>query len=503
LSENNQLQNILIVGGGTAGWMTASWLCRFLGNTETRITLIESPRIGTIGVGEATVPPLVAFLRLMGIDEDEFMRETHATYKLGIKFIDWIEKGDSYWHPFGPCGGTIDGIDLFHHWLKSTQAGTAEGPYSSYSVQAQLAEADKGPRPVIGNSPIIDTGGYAYHLDANAFADYLKEDTVQRGVSHIQENIQHVATDNTGTNITQLVTESGQNLDADLYIDCSGFRGLLIEQGLGDPWIDWSDMLLCDRAVSIPQEKDEVMHPYTRSTAMDAGWMWQIPLTHRTGCGYVYSSAHTDDDAAADELMSKQNAGAQPLADPLFIKMRVGRRQNFWAGNCISVGLSSGFIEPLESTGIFFIQKAVELILQYFPDRNMSPALATAYNQRMARTYEEVRDFIILHYLTNQRGEDSFWRDSREVNVPDSLASLIDLYREAGIVETRQDMLFPEPSIHHIMSGGRIIPHRHSALADQVKPEVVRDILGKIKAQNEYLMKHMPLHSVLLNTIHK
>lgn len=280
MTEPGNIESILIVGGGTSGWVAASYLNRFLAPSGCRITLVESAEIGTIGVGEATIPPLVQFVREMELDEAEFMRRTNSSYKLGIRFDDWVRDGHSYFHPFGVCGSRIDNLDLFHFWLKGKQTGRWEGEYSDYSVQKLLSQSDLAPRPIDGGSPIIDNGSYAYHIDAIALAGYLREIAVGEGVTHIQDTVKDVVAGADGM-IERIETEDGHSLEADLYIDCTGFAALLMEQGLDDPWIDWSPMLLCDRAVVRPLSPDGSMTPYTVSTALDAGWMWRIPLSHR------------------------------------------------------------------------------------------------------------------------------------------------------------------------------------------------------------------------------
>lgn len=492
------VRQILIVGGGTAGWMAAALLKRMLRPAGCRVTLIESAEVGTIGVGEATVPPLVEFVRAMKLDERELMRRCHATYKLGIKFIDWHRPGHVYWHPFGLCGGHIDGMDLFHFWLRRTLAGGDVGPYSGYSVQARLGDAGKAPRPRNGSSPVIDSGAYAYHIDATALADTLRRLATGEGVTHLVDTVRHVAADAGGA-ITHIDTEAGRRLKADLYVDCSGFAGRLIEQALGDPWIDWSDTLLCDRAVVAPLAADGRFLPYTCSTAMSAGWMWRIPLGHRIGCGYVYSSRHLSDDAAVEEM--RASAGESPV-EPRRLAMRVGRRSAFWRGNCVAVGLASGFVEPLESTGIYLIQRSLELLLDYLPDRDFNPVLRRAYNARMAAIYEEVRDFILLHYLLSTRDTDAFWRDSRRVAVPDSLAQTIALHDECGKVEPNRVALFQEPSLHFLFTGNQRLPRRALVAAEIAPIPRIDQVLGEMRAQNRRLIDSLPPHAELMTALH-
>jgi len=500
-----KIDTILVVGGGTAGWMAASYLNRFLAPTGCRVTLVESDQIGTIGVGEATIPTLVKFVREMELDEAEFMRRTHATYKVGIRFDDWVRPGHGYFHPFGVCGSRIDTIDLFHFWLKGVQTGRWTGSYSDYSIQKLLSQSDLAPRPVNGGSAIIDNGSYAYHLDATALADYLREIAVGEGVTHLRDTVGEVAMGTDGM-IARIDTEGGHSLEADLYIDCTGFAGLLIEQGLDDPWVDWSHLLLCDRAVVLPLAPDGTMPPYTVSTGLDAGWMWRIPLSHRTGSGYVYSSAHTDDDAAANTLIDRSGAkspdGAE-RADPRLLKMRVGHRKNFWTGNCISVGLAAGFIEPLESTGIYFIQKALEMLLEYFPDRTLDKTLIRTYNAEMEAAFDEVRDFVLLHYLLNQREDTEFWRDARAVAVPDTLAELMALYRESGKMVRERGAVFHDTNFYFILAGGECLPRRYLPRADFSDFDAVAKIMDGIKVNNLAFAERMPSHQALMEMLHR
>jgi tryptophan halogenase len=489
-----QVRDILVVGGGTAGWMTATYLATQLRATGGRVTLVESPTVPIIGVGEATVPPLVGYLRVLGISEEKFMRDAHATYKLGIKFINWHQGNDTFWHPFGPVGGTIDGMQLFHFWLKSLQEGRAEGPYASYSMQALLGDQLKSPRPFSASSPLYDRGQYAYHLDAHAFAKFLKGEGVRRGTRHIIDDVTEIATDEGGM-ISHVMTRGHGALTADLYIDCTGFQGMLIERTLGDGWVDWSNVLLCDRALAVPlpHAQDSDLHPYTKSTALSAGWAWQIPLSTRVGNGYVYSSKFISDDAAADEFARHLKVNPAEF-QPRPLRMRVGRRQNFWRGNCVAVGLSSGFVEPLESTGIFVIQRSLALLMTYFPDSGFDPRLVRRYNERMAATYDEIRDFILLHYVLTKRSDSAFWKEYPQIALPDALAGMLDLYRATGHVEPVEHAMFPEPSWYSILTGHHQLPQSYNRGADLSDFSKVRHILDEIRRGNAELAERMPSH---------
>jgi tryptophan 7-halogenase len=488
------VKNILIVGGGTAGWMAATYLAAQLGASGGRVTLVESPAIPTIGVGEATVPPLVGFLRVLGISEDDFMRKSHATYKLGIKFAGWHDRSadDAYWHPFGPVGGNIDGMPLFHFWLKSRRAGHDAGAYTSYSLQALLAEQEKAPRAVAVSTPLYDRGQYAYHLDAGAFAGFLKGEALKRGAHHVADEVTEVVVGERG-HIHSVVTRQHGALRADLYIDCSGFRALLAEQALGDPYIDWSDSLLCDRALAAPLPLGPRTPPYTRATALSAGWVWQIPLTHRVGNGYVFSSKFIGEQAAGRELAARLGVGLDEL-EPRLLKMKVGRRTRCWQGNCIAMGLASGFVEPIESTGIFVIQRALALLLTYFPDLDFEPHLARRYNERMARTYDEIRDFILAHYVLTRRDDSAFWNACRGLALPDSLRELLEVYDRTGLVEPVEHAMFPAPSWYCILAGQRRLPSGAHAGAELSGFTQVRAILDSIREQNARLAQTLPGH---------
>lgn len=497
------VRNILIVGGGTAGWVAATFLNRFLDPGYCRVTLVESAAIGTIGVGEATVPPLVAFLRAMGIDEAAFMKASHATYKLGIKFVDWHRGQDEIWHPFGVIGAAqIGGLPLFHHWLRERQDGRDSSPFVSYSLQALLGDMGRGPHPLEGNplanSAIMQQGAYAYHLDAQAFAGFLRETAVMRGVRHVVDDVRQVVLDERGF-ITHVDTAHHGSLHADLFLDCTGFAAALIERRLGDRFIDWSGHLLCDSAVTLRPPHDGNFHPYTRAKAMSAGWCWRIPLRHRIGTGYVYSSRFIDHAAAAAELQA--HAG-QPEAEPTRLAMKVGRREHFWVNNCVAIGLAAGFLEPLESTGIYLAQKSVERLLDYFPDLGFEPELIARYNQRVAKEYDEARDFIVLHYLLNQRQNSEFWRAARELPPPDSLAATLALYDRSGHVDWQGNSLFGDTAFHAIATGFQRLPQAAHGMVRQLRAEPAWEAMQRIKAANLQLAQALPDHGELLRRLH-
>ena len=499
MNDERPIQDVLIVGGGSAGWMTATHLATEFRSTGRRVTLIESSNVPIIGVGEATVPSLVGYLRVLGIDEREFIRRSHATYKLGIKFINWHRGQDAFWHPFGPVGGHIDSIQLFHFWLKGLRNGHPEEAYSAYSAQALIGDREKAPAPLTGSSYILEQGQYAYHLDAGAFAEFLKSVAVERGARHIVDDVTGCQLDARG-HIDHVITRAGGALKADLYIDCSGFRALLTEGALGDPYVDWSDILLCDRALAAPLPGSGEIPAYTRSTALSAGWAWQIPLSHRVGNGYVYSSRFCDDASAARELAGLLHVDPSGF-NPRAIAMRIGHRRNFWLANCVAIGLAAGFVEPLESTGLFLIQRGLGLLMDYFPDRSFDPRLAQRYNHRMGEAYEEVRDFILLHYVLSRREDSRFWTQYRHMSLPDSLRETLELYDRTGLVEPARNALFQESSWYSILSGQNRLPRTHHRRADLSDFAKVRHIMSVIKDGNHKLVQTLPSHRAYIDRI--
>lgn len=496
------IQRVVILGGGTAGWMTAAYLQHFLKPLGVQITLIESPTIGTIGVGEATVPRMVTFLRTLKIDEAKFLRACSGTFKLAIKFVNWQNPGSTYWHPFGPCGGDIDGVHLFYLWAKAVREGKLDVPYEAFSLQGLAATLDKAPSTLQAMSPILQSGGYAYHLDAGAFADMLKGIATGSGVKHFYDDLATVNRDESG-NITSLSMATGSTHTGDFFIDCTGFRGLLIEKALNDPWIDWSNQLLCDRALAVPMQRDPHMAPYTRATALSAGWMWQIPLSHRVGCGYVYSSQFIDEEQATAELLKRANPENRPHGDIRPIQIRVGRRTEFWKHNCVSIGLASGFLEPLESTGILFIQLALEYLLELFPDQSPSTAVRQTYNQRMGETYEEIKDFIVLHYLLSGKQRGPFWDAAQHVPIPASLQAMWALYQETGMIPPERTRVFSETSYHFIAAGNHALPRRSPIWAERFDTQQVLEIFRQIQAQNNAVVRELPSHADFVKAIHR
>ena len=441
---------VVILGGGTAGWMTAAALQAMAG-AATDVHLIESQDIGIVGVGEATLPHLRAFILRLGIDEAEFMAATQATYKLGIEFSGFGREGERYIHPFGTYGRTLAGVGFHHFWLRARAQGMVSR-IDDYSFAVMAAEARRFTQPAQDGNP-VESFGYAYQFDATLFSPYLRDRTTARGVQRTEGRVVSVKRDETG-DVSALTLEGGERVEGDLFIDCSGFRALLI----GDAeWEDWSHWLPCDRAVAAPcASAHEEIEPYTRAIAMPAGWRWRIPLRHRVGNGYVYSSQHCSDDEARDALLGALESEA--LAEPRVLRFRAGRRRRSWVGNVVSIGLASGFLEPLESTSIYLIQAAITGLLEHLPDGAIEPEERDAFNREVDCEYDCIRDFLILHYHATKRADSGFWNHVRTMDIPDTLAEKMELWRSCALVPQYRRGLFLEPSWISVMIGQGVIP---------------------------------------------
>jgi tryptophan 7-halogenase len=485
------IRSIAIVGGGTAGWMTAASLAKFLKNLHVRIRLIESEQIGTVGVGEATIPPIMEYIRALGIDENDLIRKTKSTFKLAIEFKDWTRIGHSYMHPFGQTGLDMGPVAFSAYWLKALREGNASR-LEEYSLQAAAAYGGKFMRPVnVANSPVAGIT-YALHFDASLFARYLRTIAEAGGVERTEGRVQSVSLKSEDGFISSLTLESGERVEADLYIDCSGFRGLLIEGALQTGYEHWNHWLPCDRAVAMPCERTQALSSYTRVTAKAAGWQWRIPLQHRIGNGYVYCSNFLSDALAQEELLSSIEGNA--LADPLKLQFATGRRKRFWSKNCVAIGLSAGFLEPLESTSIHFIQRAITMLLTLFPDRNFRAAEIDRYNKILGAEYERVRDFLVLHYSTSERDDSDMWRHCRNVPKPDSLQERIDLFRSHGRILREDFELFPTQSWLYVMVGQNIMPENDDPLVGILDPVLVSDNLANIRDVVHKCAQSMPAH---------
>jgi tryptophan halogenase len=426
-AANNSIKKIVIVGGGTAGWMTAAALSNAL-QQGCHITLIESEQIGTVGVGEATIPPIRLFNQSLGINENDFIRATQGSFKLGIEFINWGRQNHSYFHPFGSYGRQFDLVSLHHHWLAAKAQGKADS-LDSYCMAWVAAQQGRFAPPVTDPRHVLSTHDYAYHFDAGLYASYLRQYSEAKGVLRIEGKISAVKQHSISGFIEAVQLDNGQLLEGELFIDCSGFRGLLIEDTLKTGYQDWSHWLPCNRAWAVPSERGEFT-PYTKSTAHQAGWQWRIPLQHRTGNGHVFSNHFIGEQQAQDVLL--QNLGAKALAEPRMLQFVTGRRNLFWNKNVVAIGLASGFLEPLESTSIHLIQAGIAKLLALFPDRDFDPLLTEEYNRVAIREIENIRDFIILHYKLTERDDSEMWRYCAAMPVPDPLTYRIEQFKRQG-----------------------------------------------------------------------
>ena len=492
-----RIRDVVIVGGGTAGWMAAAAMARLLSPPAIRVRVIESDAIGTVGVGEATIPHIQYFNRLLGLDEDDFVRATNATFKLGIEFVDWGGIGQRYIHPFGPYGTNMEGLHFHHFWLRHSRSAWAV-PVDQYNLQILAARAGKFQRPEtrLENSP-LQTIAYAFHFDAALYAKFLRGIAEQRGVVRTEGRITSVRQHADNGHVESVVLESGEMVSGDLFIDCSGFRGLLIEQTLHAGYDDWGDYLPCDRAVARACRKAGDPIPYTRATAKSAGWQWRIPLQSRTGNGHVYCSEYLSD----DEALASLDAGldAEAISEPNLLKFRAGIRKQPWKGNVVSLGLSSGFIEPLESTSIHLIQTAIARLMTNFPDRTFNQADIDYYNRRTRLEFEQVRDFIVLHYKATTRDDSPFWRRCRDMEIPESLADRIAIYRENARLYRHDNELFSETSWFAVLNGQNVEPRRYHPLADLL-PEVELDKrLTKIAEVTRKCLSLMPTHQEFID----
>ncbi len=492
-----RISKVVIVGGGTAGWMAASALSRTLGKLLD-IELVESDQIGTVGVGEATIPQIRLLLALLGIDELEFLRNTQGSIKLGIQFNGWSRPGDRYIHAFGAIGRPLGGVPFHHYWLRAHAAGKGAGLWS-YSFNAMAAAADRFDRvdsmADTGLSPLVR----AYHFDATLVAKFLRAYSERAGVTRTEGRVVDVKLRGEDGFIESLQLEGGRTVEGDLFIDCSGFRGLLIEEALHTGYEDWTHWLPCDRAAAVPCESAEPLTPYTQSTAREAGWQWRIPLQHRTGNGHVYSSAYVTDDEAIGVLMN--NLDGAPLAEPRVLRFTTGRRKKFWNRNCLAIGLAAGFMEPLESTSIHLIQTGITRFLALFPDRNLDPLAIEEYNRLTRLEYETVRDFLVLHYHATERDDSELWRYCASMSIPDSLRYKIDHFRAYGRIVSPGIELFQNPSWLAVFIGQFVMPEHYDPLVDQrghvdarARLESLRRVMAEAAAvmpdHRKYLDKH-------------
>jgi tryptophan halogenase len=487
--QPNEIRRVVIAGGGTAGWLAAAALSHQLGRV-LEITLIESDEIATIGVGEATIPPIRVFHKLLQIDEREFMRATAATFKLGIWFENWSQKGDHYVHSFGRNGKPTWMCEFHNFWLRSRELGV-DSELGDYCFELQAAKAEK-----FATSPDLDIN-FAYHFDASQYAKFLRRFAEGLGLRRVEGKIQEVRQDPESGFITSLSLQSGQIIEGDLFIDCTGFRGLLIEQTLKSGYEDWTHWLPCDSAAAVQTELTGPAPPYTSSIAHDAGWRWRIPLQHRVGNGLVFSSRFLSDEAAKEELVN--SIDGKPLTLPRVLKFQTGRRRVVWNKNCVALGLSSGFIEPLESTSIHLMMIGVTRLLHMFPFGGIHQSMLDQYNEASRIEMEKTRDFVVLHYHATQRDDTPFWRHCRDMPIPDSLAQRIDMFKQTAYAYQGDGELFRVDSWSQVMLGQRIMPRTYHPAARLLTAEELTKFLAEYRASILQVVARMPGHQDFVN----
>jgi tryptophan halogenase len=486
----NRVERLVILGGGTAGWMAATALAKTFG-PRLKIDLLESEAIGTVGVGEATIPTIHWFNDLIGLDEAAFVRATKATYKLGIAFVDWARPGSRYFHPFGRYGVDLGPVPFHQRWLKARAEGF-DAPLSAFSLANQLATANRFAKPVDEARSILSTLGYAYQFDATLYAHYLRGLSEAAGVTRHEGKLETVERAHDTGFVTALATDRGERIEGELFLDCSGFSALLIDGVMGAGFEDWSHWLPCDRAVAVPCARVAETTPYTRATLRQAGWQWRIPLQHRTGNGYVYSSAFVSDDEAAATLLGGLDGAV--LDAPRFLRFKAGFRRETWRKNVVAIGLSSGFLEPLESTSIHLIQSAIAKLITLFPDRDCDPGLARQFNTLLGRDMDGIRDFLILHYHATEGHAAPLWRHTRHMARPDSLVDKEEQYRRAGRLMLTSDELFREASWLAVFEGQGVRAEGYSPLADTLDPALNRQQLDQIAAVIARATPTLPKH---------
>jgi tryptophan 7-halogenase len=492
---DERIRSVVIVGGGTAGWMAAATCARFLKTLDCKITVVESEEIGTVGVGEATIPPIQNFNRMLGLDENDVMRKTRGTIKLAIEFVDWLRLGHRYIHPFGTYGSDMDGLSFLNVWMKMHLLGEDPDP-AVYSAQSIASLHGKFMRAQdIPNTP-LHAFSYALQFDATLYARYLRAYCESFGVERVEGRIVDVALRSENGFVDSVALEDGRRIAGDFFIDCSGFRGLLIEHALKTGYIDWTNWLPCDRAVAVQCESGGPPEPFTRATARPAGWQWHIPLQHRVGTGYVYSSQFTSDEEAYRVLMA--NLDGPPTVTPRLLKFTTGMRRKFWNRNVVALGLASGFIEPLESTSIYLVQSALAKLFAVFPSRRFEPAEIERYNRLMAWEYERVRDFIVLHYKATERNDTPFWDHCRALNLPDELKEKIRIFQSHGRIFRERDELFAETSWFAVMFGQGIRPRSYDPLVDILPEDELRTRFALIRGAVTNAVDQMTTHSEFL-----
>lgn len=491
-------KKFVVVGGGTAGWMAASCLARIFASNphaDHEVVLVESEAIPTVGVGEATIPTILDFIQFLKVDPADFIRKTNSTMKLAIKFRDWKALDEDYWHPFGTLGPSIENRPLFNYWFAQALQGKQSGELMDLSVAIQLAENNKFAMP--DNDPRSQLGGlkYALHFDAGLVAKYLRDYAEGKACRRIEGRVVDVAKSSDDT-ISSIQLESGEVVDGDFFIDCSGFRGLLIEKAMDSPYEDWSEWLPCDSAIAAPTANRGETKPYTISTARSAGWTWRIPLQSRTGNGYVYSSRFISDDDAKAEFLSA--IGEEPLVEPRVLRFTGGMRREIWKGNCLALGLSSGFLEPLESTSIHLVFINLFRFLDHFPAATPNRNLIDQFNKLAADEMEEIRDFLVLHYCLSDRTDSEFWRHVSSMSLPDSLQNKIDLFTKNGRIISKHDDLFTNISWASVLHGMGARPEGIDPLTGLIPDDFKANVMAEMAKKNRAVAASAPAHDDFL-----
>jgi tryptophan halogenase len=490
------LKKIAIVGGGSSGWIAAAMLAYHLKRDLCQIELVESDDLGTIGIGESTIPPFVGLIKSLGIDEQDFIQKTGASFKLGIKFADWQQKNSGYFHPFGVIGKRIGSHDFYQCWLKASMSGNSS-PLQDYSPSTVMAENGRFYLPSKAQNTPIGGANYALHVDAKAVARYFRDYAEARGVVRSEGMVTHSMRRENG-HIDKLVLHDGREIAADFFIDCTGFHSLLLGKTLDVGFEDWSQYLPCDRAIAVKTTHQGVTTPYTQATARDAGWSWRIPLQERTGHGYVYASQFCSDDKAKRTLL--KNIDGKLVNEARVIPFVTGRRRELWKHNCLALGLAAGFVEPLESTAIHLIARGMDFFLRFFPDQDCDATLMREYNRRMTADYEEVRDFIVLHYCTTQRDDTPFWRWCKTMDIPDSLRERIELFKGHGLLREGVDELFRNASWQSVFEGMGIRPQKYCPRVDNIDFGQIDTTLQKARQAILTMVKTLPTHDEFLRS---
>ena len=501
MSERPAIRSVVVVGGGTAGWIAAAVLAQSLGPSGLRVTLVESEAVGIVGVGEATIPHIRGLHALLGIDEDAFVAATQATFKLGIEFVGWSDPQARYTHPFGEFGVPLDGVAFHHHWLRlralAEGAGEVAPPLDAFNLQALAARAGRFQRPTDQPNSPLGRIAYAFHFDAVRYAGFLRGVAEAKGARRIEGTVAGATLDGRG-HIGSLALDDGRTVAGDLFVDCSGFAGLLIEQRLGAGYEDWSHWLPCDSALAVPSAATAEPEPRTRATAHGAGWQWRIPLQHRVGNGRVYASGHLSDEAARDGLL--ESLDGPPLAEPRQLRFTTGRRRAFWSGNCVALGLAAGFLEPLESTSIHLAQAGALRLAALFPRDRIDPAAVAAYNRITGAEWERVRDVLIAHYHCTTRDDTPFWRHVRTMAVPDSLAETLALWRTGGQIVTRDGDLFGQANWLAVLEGQGVRAGSWSPAADALPAAELRRRMDAVRSVVAASCERMPTHQHFIDT---